>query len=68
MVLANKDAIGDMGFFLMGDVGFWGAEHDFYISNAAKDKMILIKYRGVSTNTSETTAGSFFFEKLTKAG
>ena len=49
------------------DVAFWGAEHDFYIRDDPQTKMILVKYRGTPANTSETTAGNFFFEKPTKA-
>jgi len=49
------------------DVAFWGAEHDFYIKDDPQTKMLLVKYRGVATNTSDSTVGNFFYEKLTKA-
>ena len=49
------------------DVAFWGVEHDFYVKDDPQTKMLLVKYRGVSTNTDKTKSGLFFFEKLTKA-
>jgi len=49
------------------NVAFWGVGHDFYVRDDPQTKMILIKYRGVATNTDDTKPGNFFFEKLTKA-
>ena len=48
-------------------VAFWGADHDFYVRDDPQTKMLLVKYRGVATNTDETKAGNFFFEKLALA-
>jgi len=43
----------------------WKESHDFYVyKDANKDKMILVKYRGLSENT-ESNPGKFFYEKLT---
>jgi len=49
------------------DVAFWGADHDFYVRDDPQTKMLLVKYRGTAANTSESTAGNMFFEKLSKA-
>ena len=49
------------------DVAFWGKDHDFYVRDDPQTKVLLVKYRHTAASVSETTAGLFFFEKLTKA-
>ena len=49
------------------DVSFWGVGHDFYVKDDPQTKMVLAKYRPLTTSVSEATAGNFFFEKLTLA-
>jgi len=49
------------------DADFWSGDHDFYVRDDPQTKMLLVKYRGVSTNVDEGSAGNFFFEKLSKA-
>jgi hypothetical protein len=39
---------------------------DFYVKDDPQTKLLLVKYRGVSTST-EAAPGNFFFEKLSKA-
>ena len=49
------------------DATFWQKSSDFYVyKDAAKDKMLLVKYRGTKENN-ETNTGFFFYEKLSLA-
>jgi len=49
-----------------GKEEFWKGSHDFYVQDHPQTKMLLVKYRGLSTST-EALHGNFFFEKLTLA-
>ena len=51
----------------INDATFWGKDHDFYVRDNPQTKMVLVKYRPEPTSVDESTAGLFFFEKLTKA-